>query len=153
MAETGDERPRRSRGLVDPGLLAERFLAALQNGLEVARFGGLGAKADPSPYEVEVEGEHHRLRHYFPDGGASGRPAVLLIPPLMLSAEVWDVAPDSSGVVALHETGADPWVIDFGSPEEEEGGLERTLTDHVIAVSDAIESIRQATGQDVHVMG
>ena len=153
MAGTDDDRRRRSRGLIDPGLLAERFIATLQNGLEVARFGGLGTKADPSPYDVAAEGAHHRLRHYFPDGGASGRPAVLLIPPLMLSAEVWDVAPDASGVVALHEAGADPWVIDFGSPEDEEGGLERTLTDHVVAVSDAIESVREATGRDVHVMG
>ena len=153
MAQPDEERARRRRGLVDPGLLAERFAAALQNGLEVARFGGLGAKAEPSPYEIAAEGLHHRLRHYFPDGGASGRPAVLLIPPLMLTAEVWDVAPDASGVAILHETGSDPWVIDFGSPEDEEGGLERTLTDHVVAVSDAIEQVRKATGQDVHVMG
>ncbi len=27
----------------------------------------------------------------------------------------------------LHDRGADPWVVDFGSPEHEEGGLERAI--------------------------
>lgn len=142
-----------------------RFAAALQNGVEIARFGGLGER-EPSPYEVVAEGAHYRLRRYFPDGrpepdsdhggppeGAGDRPVALLIPPLMLTAEVWDVAPESSAVATLFAGGADPWVVDFGSPEDEAGGLERTLTDHVVAVSEAIEHVRQATGRDVHLMG
>lgn len=137
----------------DPGEFAARLVATLQNGLEVARFGGLGDKAEPSPYEVVESGDHHRLRHYFPESGARGRPAALLVPPLMMSAEVWDVAPESSAVVALHKGGADSWVVDFGSPEQETGGLHRTLTDHVLAVSTAIGTVQAATGRDVHVMG
>jgi putative long chain acyl-CoA synthase len=130
--------------------LLGRLVAAAQNGLEIARFGGLGER-EPSPYRVVAEGAHHRLRHYF-DGEAEGPPA-LLVPPLMMTCEVWDVSPDTSAVAALHASGADPWVVDFGSPEAEEGGLERTLTDHVLAVSEAIDSVREATGRDVHLMG
>src|SRR5438045_1156518 len=72
---------------------------------------------------------------------------------MMLAAEVYDVAPNTSAVTVLREHGVDPWVVDFGAPERERGGLERTLTDHVLAVSDAVESVRQSTGRDVHLSG
>lgn len=129
-----------------------RFAAALRNGMEIARFGSIGER-EASPFEVVAEGDHHRLRRYFPDELPSDSVPVLLIPPLMMTAEVWDVAPGSSAVTSLHEDGADVWVVDFGSPEDEEGGLERTLSDHVVAVSEAIEGVRDTTGQAVHVMG
>ncbi len=144
-AETAPRRPTPSR-------LARQFLSAVQNGLEIARFGGLGEK-QASPYEVVTEGPVHRLRRYFPDDGAEGGPPVLLVPPLMMTAEVWDVAPEYSAVLALHGSDADPWVVDFGSPEKEKGGLERTLSDHVIAVCNAVEDVRTATGRDVHLSG
>ena len=72
---------------------------------------------------------------------------------MMLAAEVYDVSPATSAVSTLHEHGADPWVVDFGAPEREEGGLERTLADHVVAVSDAVDRVREATGRDVHLGG
>jgi putative long chain acyl-CoA synthase len=71
----------------------------------------------------------------------------------MLATEVYDVSPATSGVAVLHEHGIDPWVVDFGAPEHEPGGLERTLTDHVLAVSDAVDRVRAATGRDVHLAG
>jgi putative long chain acyl-CoA synthase len=131
-----------------------RIGAAAQNALEVARFGGLNTDEKPSPYEVASEHRVYRLRHYFPvdDGVDPGSP-VLLVPPLMLSADVYDVAPNSSAVAILRESGADPWVVDFGAPEREEGGLERTLADHVLAVSDAVDQVRELTGRDVHLAG
>ena len=44
-------------------------------------------------------------------------------------------------------------MIDFGAPEHEEGGLERTLTDHVLACSDAVQRVLDATGRKVHLGG
>ena len=44
-------------------------------------------------------------------------------------------------------------MVDFGAPEHEEGGLERNLTDHVLAVSDAVDRVREVTGRDVHLGG
>ncbi len=149
-----DSPERRSRGTREPRGLG-RLAAALRNGIEIARHGGLGER-EPAPFVIASEGPHHRLRHYYAEATASEAAPLaptLLIPPLMLSADLWDVAPESSAVSTLHEAGADPWVVDFGSPEQEEGGLDRTLTDHVLAVSSAIASIREATGQPVHVMG
>ncbi|MBW2722880.1 MAG: alpha/beta fold hydrolase [Deltaproteobacteria bacterium] len=139
-----------SQGAPTGGLA--RLAAALRNGMEIARFGSLGER-EPSPFEVVAEAAHHRLRRYFPDARGEDSVPVLLVPPIMMTAEIWDVAPGSSAVSALHEAGADPWVVDFGSPEKEEGGLERTLTDHVVGVSGAIEAVREATGQPVHLMG
>src|SRR5438270_3516173 len=131
---------------------AARLGAAAQNALEVARFGGLNTEEEPSPYELAGEHRIYKLRHYFPGAAAAG-PPVLLVPPMMLAADVYDVAPNSSAVTILREGGTDPWVVDFGSPDEEEGGLERTLADHVLAVSDAVERVREASGRDVHLGG
>src|SRR5205807_995495 len=125
--------------------------AAAQNALEVARFGGLSTDEQPSPFEVVREHRVYRLRRYYPD--RDGGPPVLLVPPMMLAAEIYDVSPTTSAVTILREHGIDPWVVDFGAPEREEGGLERTLTDHVLAVSDAVECVREKTGLDVHLGG
>ncbi len=134
-----------------------RLGAAAQNALEVARFGGLDTDEQPSPYEVVAEHRVYRLRRYYHgsngDGPADAGPPVLLVPPMMLAAEIYDVSPATSAVTLLHQSGVDPWVVDFGAPEREEGGLERTLADHVLAVSDAVDRVREATGRDVHLGG
>ncbi len=130
-----------------------RIGAAAQNALEVARFGGLTTDDEPSPYEVTDEQRVFRLRRYYPDGVSAAAPQILLVPPLMLAAEIYDVSPTSSAVAILHEHAVAPWVIDFGAPERERGGLERTLADHVLAVSDAVDRVREHTGRDVHLAG
>lgn len=132
---------------------AARIGAAAQNALEVARFGGLDTEQRPSPYEVVSQHRVYRLRHYYPGDVSPDAPPVLLIPPMMLAAEIYDVSPQTSAVTTLTQHGADPWVVDFGSPEHEEGGLERDLADHVLAISDAIDTVREATGRDVNLAG
>ncbi len=143
-----------------PGLItapASRIGAAAQNALEVARFGGLETDEQPSPYEIVAERPVFRLRRYYPPSESAKRgphvPAVLLVPPMMLAAEIYDVAPSTSAVSILHENGVEPWVVDFGAPEKEEGGLERSLTDHVLAVSEAIDLVAEETARDVHIGG
>ncbi len=130
-----------------------RIGAAAQNALEVARFGGLETHQEPSPYEVAHEHRVYKLRRYYADDGEGRGAPILLVPPMMLAAEVYDVSPNTSAVTILHENGVDPWVVDFGSPEHEVGGLERTLADHVLAVSDAVDQVRAQTGRDVHLGG
>ncbi|HUO72041.1 MAG TPA: AMP-binding protein [Solirubrobacteraceae bacterium] len=130
-----------------------RIGAAAQNALEVARFGGLTTDEEPSPYEVVSEQRVYRLRRYYADASTQSAAPVLLVPPLMLAAEVYDVSPRTSAVTILHEHGVDPWVVDFGAPEKQEGGLERTLADHVLAVSEAVDRVRAHTGREVHLAG
>ncbi len=130
-----------------------RLGAAAQNALEVARFGGLATGEEASPYEVACEHRVFRLRHYYAEQAAADAPPILLVPPMMLAAEIYDVSSRTSAVTMLRQGGVDPWVVDFGAPEHEEGGLERNLADHVLAVSDAIDFVRDATGRDVNLGG
>lgn len=135
---------------------AERIGAAAQNAIEVARFGGLETDEQPSPYEVFEGGPVYRLRRYYPEGGiedAQPRPALLLVPPMMLSADVYDVSPTTSAVTILAEGGVDPWVVDFGAPEREPEGLERSLNDHVLAIDEAIDRVREVTGNEKILIG
>ena len=134
-----------------------RLGQAAQNALEVARFGGLETDEDPTPFEVVRS--HPRLQAA--RGTASTADAVagvrrdpiILVPPMMLAADVYDVSPQSSAVAQLAAGGLDPWVVDFGAPEKEEGGLERTLTDHVVALSQAVDEVVEITGGPVHLSG
>ena len=131
-----------------------RFSSAAENALEVLRFGGLETDEESSPFEVVAEEDHYRLRRYFP-GELDVRkvPSVVLVPPLMLAADVYDVSPATSAVAILRRHGIQAWVVDFGAPEHEEGGLERTLADHVVAVADAVDKVRAETGSDVNLGG
>ncbi|MFC8528714.1 AMP-binding protein [Nocardia sp. NPDC057227] len=128
-------------------------MATAQNGLEVIRFGGLTHDVESSPFEVVERRRMYRLRHYFPDEVADGRPVALLVPPLMVNADIWDVGAEDGAVGILNRGGVDCWVVDFGSPATEEGGWQRDLADHILAISSAIDTVTEATGSDVHLMG
>ncbi|RLB60687.1 MAG: acyl-CoA synthetase, partial [Deltaproteobacteria bacterium] len=124
-----------------------------QNALEIARLGRLTA-VEGAPFEVVERSRVYRLRRYgVEQPGQPDRPALLLVPPLMLTAEIYDVDPELSAVGMLTRAGIDAWVIDFGAPEREEGGMERTLDDHVRAVAEAVERVATITGRDVHLAG
>ncbi|KHO19495.1 acyl-CoA synthetase [Mycolicibacterium setense] len=135
----------------------ERLLATAQNGLEVLRYGGLETGAVPSPFQIIQSVPMYRLRRYFPPDARPGaqdpRPPVLMVHPMMMSADMWDVTRDDGAVGILHAAGIDPWVIDFGSPDKVEGGMQRNLADHVVALSEAIDIVKEVTGRDVHLAG
>ncbi|WP_374726744.1 AMP-binding protein [Nocardia kruczakiae] len=132
---------------------ARRLMATAQNGLEVIRFGGLAHDVESSPFEVTERKRMYRLRHYFPDDPAADRPVALLVPPLMVNADIYDVNAEGGAVGILHRAGIDCWVLDFGSPATEEGGWQRDLADHVLALSSAIDTVNELTGRGVHLMG
>jgi putative long chain acyl-CoA synthase len=134
-----------------------RLVATAQNGLEVLRYGGLETGAVPSPFQIVQSVPMYRLRRYFPPDSRPGAkrpgPPVLMVHPMMMSADMWDVTRDDGAVGILHKAGIDPWVIDFGSPDKVEGGMDRNLADHVVALSEAIDSVKEVTGRDVHLAG
>ena len=135
----------------------ERLVATAQNGYEVARWGGLETGAVPSPFQIVESTAMYKLRRYFPPDNRPGRkpagPPVLMVHPMMMSADMWDVTKEEGAVGILHAAGLDPWVIDYGSPDEVDGGMDRTLTDHIVALSQAIDTVKDATGHDVHLAG
>jgi putative long chain acyl-CoA synthase len=132
-------------------------VATAQNGLEVLRYGGLETGAVPSPFQIIQSVPMYRLRRYFPPDARPGAkrpgPPVLMVHPMMMSADMWDVTRDDGAVGILHNAGIDPWVIDFGSPDKVEGGMDRNLADHVVALSEAIDTVKEVTGRDVHLAG
>lgn len=140
-------------GLPNVGGAVGRIVATAQNGLEVIRMGGFDTGTEPAPYRVVETEKMYRLRRYFPDDPGDGCSHVILIPPMMVSANVYDVTADNGAVSILHRHGIIPWVIDFGSPDNEEGGMERTLTDHVLAISRVVDLVHRVVGRDVHLGG
>jgi putative long chain acyl-CoA synthase len=142
---------RKRRGAIERSV--KRVRMGAENALEIMRLGRL-AERRGVPFEITHRDANYKLRHYAPElAVGTDRPPLVLIPPLMLTAEIYDVAPDLSAVDTLAARGIDTWVIDFGAPEREEGGMHRTLDDHVRAVADAIRRVRAATGRDVHLAG
>jgi putative long chain acyl-CoA synthase len=135
----------------------ERLMATAQNGLEVLRLGGLETGNAPSPSQVVESVPMYKLRRYFPPDSRPGHPQagppVLLVHPMMMSANMWDVTREDGAVGILHAAGLDPWVIDFGSPDQVEGGMRRNLADHIVALSETIDLTAEITGQDVHLAG
>ena len=131
---------------------ARRLGLAWQNALEIARAGRLTAPYG-APFETIHEEKVYRLRRYAQLAERAVAAPILLVPPLMVASEVYDISPDVSAVAFMQRAGVDVWLIDFGAPEREEGGMSRTLDDHIRAVSEAIDRVREVTGHDVHLCG
>lgn len=126
-----------------------------QNALELMRKGRLGAPWR-APYDEVLRAPTFNLRRYLPpqeEPPAALPQPVILVPPLMVSSEIYDISPELSAVGWLTRQGVDVWLVDFGAPEEIEGGQERTLDDHVLAVVQAIEEVHRLTGEPAHLMG
>lgn len=140
-------------GLPNLGAAVGRIVATAQNGLEVIRMGGFDTGTEPAPYRVVETEKMYRLRRYFPEDPGDGCSHVILIPPMMVSANVYDVTEMNGAVSILHRAGIIAWVIDFGSPDHEDGGMERTLTDHILAISRVVDLVRGVVGRDVHLGG
>jgi putative long chain acyl-CoA synthase len=134
-----------------------RLVATAQNGLEVIRLGGLETGSAPSPSQIVESVPMYKLKRYFPPDSRPGQPPagppVLMVHPMMMSADMWDVTRQDGAVGILHASGLDPWVIDFGSPDKVEGGMRRNLADHIVALSQAIDTVKDVTGHDVHLVG
>lgn len=140
-------------GLPNIGGAVGRIVATAQNGLEVIRMGGFETGTEPAPYRVVETEKMYRLRRYFPDDPGDGCSHIILVPPMMVSANVYDVTEANGAVSILHRHGIIPWVVDFGSPDHEEGGMERTLTDHIMAISRVVDLVHGVVGRDVHLAG
>ncbi len=130
----------------------KRVVSAAQNGLEVVRMGGLETDIRPSEFHVVDRERMYRLRRYFPADIPQG-PPIILVPPMMISANVYDIAGDQGAAAMLHAAGIDVWVVDFGEPDVEEGGWDRSLADHLIALSSIIDKVVAATGRSVYLGG
>lgn len=129
-----------------------RISMALKNASVIARFGRLEPRTG-TVYYVANESSDYRLRCYETKKSPTKRTPIILVPPLMISADVYDMTHDGSAVSYLTEQGYSVWVVDFGAPENQEGGLERDFSDHILAVNDAINHVVAESGLPVHLGG
>lgn len=144
-----DQRGREERR----GSVWRNVLLGAQNALELARAGRLSQDVR-APFTVVRRERIYKLRHYErSDDVPPVEAPLLLIPPLMLTPEVYDIEPTISAVRMLADAGIAVFLVDFGIPELEEGGLSRTLDDHVRAVDSAIDHVRTICGKEVHLAG
>src|SRR5688572_1473102 len=114
---------------------------SVQNALEVARLGRLAA-VERTPYTVVAEGRTYRLRRYAaqPDEQRAEHP-VLLVPGLMVGADVYDVEPGASAVAFLAARGIDVFLCDLDTASP--SSLEQSHDAHVRAIDESIELIRE----------
>ena len=129
-----------------------RLSATIKNASAIARFGRLQARTG-TVYYVAHESANYRLRCYEIKKSKAKRIPIILVPPLMISADVYDMSHESSTVTYLTEQGYSVWVVDFGSPEHQEGGLDRDFSDHILAVNDAIDFVYEKKQLPVHLGG
>ena len=73
------------------------------NAAQLLMRGGFETGEDGSPFEVVAQEPTYRLRRFFLDADSSGRPAVILVAPMMFVADVYDVSSSSSAVRVLHD--------------------------------------------------
>ena len=131
-----------------------RLGKSARNAAEWLREGRLGAPYLAPSDEMLKHADFTLRRFVDPEDGQPGDGApLLLIPPLMVTAQVYDISPELSVAAFLLRGGFDVWLTDFGRPEDEEGGLERTLDTHVLAVDRSVDHICGVTEADVHLLG
>jgi putative long chain acyl-CoA synthase len=129
-----------------------RLRQGARNAAEIVRLGRLTAP-HRTPFDIVDEGRIHTLRRYKGPERQEDATVALLVPPLLVTGEVYDMAPDLSAVSYLLGQGVDVWMVEYGRPEQAEGGLERTLDDHLRAVIAAHDTVVRETGRAVHMLG
>ncbi len=98
----------------------------------------------------------YKLRRYFPPDSRPGQrpagPPVLMVHPMMMSANMWDVTREDGAVGILHEAGID--VGDRLRLTRRGRGWHGTQPHrHIVALNEAIDTVRDTTGQSVHLAG
>ena len=131
---------------------SSRLAAAFKNASVLARFGRLEPRRG-TLYSVPHESPIYRLRCYDVKKSRKARVPIILVPPLMMSADVFDVSKKISAVDYLTGQGFSVWLVDFGEPADQEGGLHRDMSDHVVAVNDAIDFVYSQQRKPVHLAG
>ena len=125
---------------------AYKTLLRLDNGLKILVNGSLH-EFEPHPSEVLVDKRHLLLRRYRPAEGVERRHdvPVLVIPPLMVKPDIYDLRPGHSFVEYLLGQGFDVFLVDFGRPDASDRDFR--LEDYLLhPINTSVETIREVTG-------
>jgi polyhydroxyalkanoate synthase len=109
----------------------------------------------PQPSDVLVDERHLLLRRYRRPQGVAQRYALplLIIPPLMVKPDIYDLRPGRSFVEFMLRQGFDVWLVDFGRPDERDRDFR--LEDYLLhPINTSVEKIREVTGsRQVSIFG
>ncbi|HQR38496.1 MAG TPA: alpha/beta fold hydrolase [Blastocatellia bacterium] len=109
----------------------------------------------PSLSDVIIDERHLLLRRYRTPKGFphTHRVPVLIIPPLMVKPDIYDLRPGHSFVEFMLDRGFDVWLVDFGRPTAED--REFGLGDYLLhPINTSVEKMREVTGsQQVSIFG
>jgi polyhydroxyalkanoate synthase subunit PhaC len=105
---------------------------------------GYLTRFEGTPAEVVMAERHFVLKRFWQDYYKSPYTPVLLIPPLMVTPQIYDLRPRHSFVRHLLNYDFDLFLIDFGAPTRRDKELK--LADYVRNIGKAIQRIRELTG-------
>ncbi|MES1943436.1 hypothetical protein PC39_04960 [Salinisphaera sp. PC39] len=111
-------------------------------------------KSGLTPFECIHEGDPMAVRYYPPADGGPGRPVPLvLVPPLGVTTETFDLLPGRSLVRYMSERGFRVYLVDWGRPERRHASL--GLADYADdMLAQALAAVRAHSGsRDVSLMG
>jgi polyhydroxyalkanoate synthase len=124
-----------------------KSLLRVDNGVRMLVNGRLH-EFEPHSSDVLVDERHLLLRRYRAPEGVERRHEVpvLVIPPLMVKPDIYDLRPGHSFVEFLVESGFDVFLVDFGRPDASDRHIK--LEDYLLhPINTSVEKIREVTGQ------
>ena len=127
---------------------AEAYKAALRvdHGVKMLVNGGIH-EFEPTPSEVLIDERHILLRRYLRPEGVERRfeVPVLIIPPLMVKPDIYDLRPGHSFVQYMLAEGYDVFLVDFGRPDASDRDFR--LEDYLLhPINTSVEKMREVTG-------
>ena len=157
------------KAALDGGLLVnERLLAMADNAFDWLFLREMLIKSGLTPFETIHSGDPMSVRYYLPPteaeielGDGATMPVrqrrqpvpLLLVPPLGVTTETFDLLPQRSLVRYMAARGFHVYLIDWGKPEKRHAGL--GLKDYAIDMfGTALEEVRRHSGvKEVSLMG
>jgi polyhydroxyalkanoate synthase len=131
-----------------------KTLLRIDNGARMIVKGGLH-EFTPAPSDVLIDQRHLLLRRYRrPEGVAVTHPVpVLIIPPLMVKPDIYDLRPGHSFVEYMLREGFDVFLVDFGRPDARDRDFR--LEDYLLhPINTSVEKMREVTGsRQVSIFG
>jgi polyhydroxyalkanoate synthase len=118
----------------------------VDHGVRMLVNGGLH-EFEPTPSDILIDERHLLLRRYrAPERLGRRHPVpVLIIPPLMVKPDIYDLRPSHSFVEYLLGHGFDVFLVDFGRPDARDRAFR--LEDYLILpINTSVEKIREVTG-------
>ncbi len=130
---------------------ASKTVLRVYNGTLKLLNGGL-SKFEPTPSQLHLEQGIFTLRRFFQDKKDTRRIPIILIPPLMVKPEVYDLSPERSFVRFLLKRGYDVFLMDFGIPTARDEGT--NFDDYTKFIDTSVKKVKNITkSHDVSLIG